>query len=161
MLLSLPKICSGYKCKGNICPPTRSVCQVVCAFHAIRPPAPRSPGQAVVAQRRRVALLVLSPYRNQFSCTPARGSTGRPSRNRSSAWRSARLSGSDSILPFVAAGAESARWSHRGRLVCQRAVEPGFTHAGGATDDRFEVTAQPLVAAQLQDQGLARPLGLQ
>ncbi|MNN22709.1 hypothetical protein D3C81_1360820 [compost metagenome] len=41
-------------------------------------------------------------------------------------------------------------------LVGQRASEPGFAHAGGAADDQVEAIAQPLSAAQLQDQGFVQ-----
>jgi hypothetical protein len=42
-----------------------------CGFHAIRPPVPRSSGQAVRAQRRRFAFLVRSTRCRQFRRAPA------------------------------------------------------------------------------------------
>ena len=42
-------------------------------------------------------------------------------------------------------------------LVGQRAGEPGFAYAGWAADDQVQAVAQPLAAAQLQDQRLVQP----
>ena len=41
-------------------------------------------------------------------------------------------------------------------LVSQRAGEPGFAYARWAADDQVQAVAQPLAAAQLQDQGLVQ-----
>ncbi|MDT4856180.1 hypothetical protein FQZ97_905610 [compost metagenome] len=42
-------------------------------------------------------------------------------------------------------------------LVGQGAGQPGLTHAGGAADDQVEAVAQPLAAAQLEDECLVQP----
>ncbi|MNN53045.1 hypothetical protein D3C81_1677780 [compost metagenome] len=41
-------------------------------------------------------------------------------------------------------------------LVGQRAGEPGFSYASRAADDQVQAVAQPLAAAQLQDQRLVQ-----
>ena len=45
-------------------------------------------------------------------------------------------------------------------LVGQRAGEPGFAYASWPADDQVQAIAQPLAAAQLQDQGLVQATGL-